>query len=421
MIRKFYFKHLTLIIVLFINSSTLFGQLTNIDSLEISIDKIVQEGLTKKAFPGTQVLIAKDGITLLSKSYGFHTYDSIRQVKNGDLYDLASITKVSSGLPILMKLFGEGKIDLNDRLVKYAPWFEGSNKSNLEIREILAHQAGLEPYIIYWLKTLNKNGKFYRKTFKKNGNKRFTIKITDQLFLHRKYKERMMGYIKDSPVEKNPKYKYSGLFFQILPDIIEAITGENFEEYLQDEIFNPIGINKMVYQPANKFPASQIIPTEYDSLFRKQLVHGTVHDEAAAMLDGISCNAGLFSNAEDLAKLFQLYLDDGVYEGKTIIDSAAIYEFTKCQYCKTGNRRGLGFDKPLIEYIAGKSHVAEAASPDSYGHSGFTGTFVWADPESDILVIFLSNRVYPSRKNRELYRLDIRPRIQTEVYRYLEN
>jgi len=402
-------------------SLQLLAQLDSSHKLIQSIDSIIEEGLVHKAFPGAQLYISHLGKSLISKSYGYHTYDSIRNVRPTDFYDLASITKVSTGLPILMKLFGEGKLDLDNPLSNYFHQFSNSNKESLTIRNILSHQSGLQPYIVYWAKHKKRNGELKRNVFRDKRSKKFSIEITENLFLKKNYQKKLIKYIKATELDNNPSYKYSGLFFQILPNIIENITGQQFENYLKKEIYEPLGIKNLMYNPTKYVKLNQIVPTEYDSTFRKQLVHGKVHDEAAAMLNGISCNAGLFGNAEELGKLFQFYLEYGVHQGIQLIDSTAIAEFTRCQFCPKGNRRGLGFDKPLIEYEAGKSHVAQAASSSSFGHSGFTGTFVWADPETDLVIVFLCNRVYPTRKNRELYKRDIRPRLQAKVYEYLGN
>jgi CubicO group peptidase (beta-lactamase class C family) len=226
----------------------------------------------------------------------------------------------------------------------------------------------------------------------------------------------MVKAICKSPVKTEKTYRYSGLIFLLMPEIIERITGEDFETYLYENIYNLIGAKGLTYNPLSKYSIEEIIPTELDTFFRNQLIHGRVHDEAAAMLEGVSCNAGLFGKAEDLAKLFQLYLNNGNWNGKQIIASESVHEFTKCQYCETENRRGLGFDKPPIEYEWGQSYVAESASPESFGHSGFTGTFVWADPKEDLILIFLSNRVHPTRENRKLYSLDIRPSLHQAIY-----
>lgn len=403
---------LSLFFWLSINCQTAF----DFSLLEKNIDSIVQEGIDSQAYPGAQFLVAKEGEIILFKTYGHHTFERKRTVNKGDLYDLASISKVTTGLPILMELYGEGKFNLDAPLKDYFPKFKNSNKGELIIREILAHQAQLQPYIVYWAKTIKENGKFKSRTFKNKPSNRFTIYITDHLYLHKKYKKRMYKYIKKSPLEEIKEYKYSGLFFLLLPDIISDLTGENFETYLYKNIYQPIGANGLTYNPLNKYSLAQIVPTEMDTFFRKKQIHGTVHDEAAAMLEGISCNAGLFGNAEDLFKLFQLYLNNEKYRDEEIIPENAVKEFTRCQFCDSGNRRGLGFDKPPLEYVEGESYVAKDASPESFGHSGFTGTFVWADPKNSTVVVFLSNRVYPTRENRKLYTMNIRPRLHQAVY-----
>jgi CubicO group peptidase (beta-lactamase class C family) len=384
--------------------------------LEKNIDSIVQEGIDSQAYPGAQVLVAQEGKIILFKTYGHHTFERKTPVNKGDLYDLASISKVTTGLPILMKLYGEGKFNLDAPLKNYFPKFKNSNKGELIIGEILAHQSQLQPYIVYWAKTIKENGKFKSRTFKNKYSNRFPIYITDNLFLHKKYKKRIYKYIKKSPLEEIKEYKYSGLFFLLLPEIISDLTGEDFETYLYKNIYQPIGATNLTYNPLNKYSLAQIVPTERDTFFRKKQIHGTVHDEAAAMLGGVSCNAGLFGNAEDLFKLFQLYLNNGKYRDEEIIPQKAVKEFTRCQFCESGNRRGLGFDKPPLEFVEGESYVAKDASPDSFGHSGFTGTFVWADPKNSTVVVFLSNRVYPTRENRKLYTMNIRPRLHQAVY-----
>ncbi len=404
----------------FLIPTTANGQSTQkLATMEAGIDSIVVEGLNAKAYPGAQVLVAYQGKTIFSKSYGFHTYDSLRSVDNAHLYDLASITKVSTGLPLLMQELGRGNLDIEAPLENYFPKFKNSAIGAQRIKNILSHQAGLKPYIVYYQKERKKNGEYKKRFFRDAYSNKYSIRITDALFLNKKYKNRIHKYIRKAPVVNNPSYKYSGLFFLLLPDIIERITRESYPIVLYKSIYEKIGADRLCYNPTERFLLEQIVPTEFDSTFRNQLVHGTVHDEAAAMLSGVSCNAGLFGNAESLAKLFQLYLDNGQYNGEMIIDSAAVSTFTSRHFEEDENRRGLGFDKPLLKYKAGASHVAEKVSPESFGHGGFTGTFVWADPTNDILMVFLSNRVYPSRENRKVYQMDIRPRIQGVIYNHL--
>lgn len=339
------------------------------------IESIVQEGLDSMAFPGAQVLVAKSGNVIYEKNFGFHTYDHQQAVRSEDVYDLASVTKVTTAVPALMRMQDDGLFDIDAKLSDYFPDFKGSNKANLYFRSILAHNAQLQPYIVFWKKAQKSNGKYRGRTFKSAPHKNYPIKITDNLYLHKKYKTKMMKFIKESPLNKEPGYVYSGLSFLMYPDLVKAKTGKQFDQYLYQTFYRKIGATNLLFDPSKRLSTDNIIPTEKDDFFRNQLVKGTVHDEAAAMLSGISGNAGLFGNASDLTKLLQLYLNGGSYGGAQFIEKSTIQEFTQCQFCDDGNRRGLGFDKPMIEYDETKSYIAKSASKYSYGHSGFTGTF----------------------------------------------
>lgn len=387
--------------------------------LNKGISAIAQTAIDSGAFPGCQVLVVKDQKVIFHEAWGHHTYAQKQIVQKSDIYDFASLTKITSALPALMKLQGEGKLKLDDPLKVYFPKFEKTNKADLSIRSILAHQAKLKPWIPYWRTTIKKNGKYKWRTFKKRQSRRFPIKITDQLYLHRNYKKKIYRAIKKSPLNDQSAYVYSGLAFYLWPEIVSDLVNEDFETYLKKTFYQPLGASTITYNPDQHFSLDRIIPTENDTFFRKVQIHGKVHDEGAIMMGGVSANAGLFGNANDLAKLMQLYLNEGTYGGQRFIDSTAVREFTRCQYCESGNRRGLGFDKPLIEYHPQKSSVAKAASPASYGHSGYTGTFVWVDPAQQLIYIFFSNRVYPTRENRKIYQLNIRPRIHEVIYEAL--
>lgn len=388
----------------------------NSTSLHQKMDAIIQEGLDSMAFPGAQVLVAKGGQVVYQKNFGFHTYDKVQKVESHNVYDLASVTKVTTAVPALMRMQDDGLFDVDAKLMDYFPDFKGSNKANLYFRSILAHNARLQPYIVFWQKAKKKNGKYRGRTFKNRAHKNYPIKLTDNLYLHKKYKGKMMDLVKKSPLNKEPGYVYSGLTFLMYPDLVKTKTGKRLDQYLYTTFYKKIGANNLVFNPLERIDAKNIIPTEEDDFFRKRLVQGTVHDEAAAMLSGLSSNAGLFGNASDLAKLLQLYLNKGSYGGEQFIEPSTMQEFTQCQFCEEGNRRGLGFDKPLIDYDEKQSYVAKSASKYSYGHSGFTGTFFWLDPAEDLMVIFLSNRVYPTRNNRKLYSLNIRPRLHQAAY-----
>lgn len=398
-------------------------EMVNMDGalLNNKIDSIVNFSIEKGAFPGAQILVAKIGKVIFHKSYGFHTYEKVNKVELNDIYDFASVSKITTALPALMKLHGEGKFKLDQPFKTYFPKFKKSNKADLTYREILAHQAGLRPWIPYWKNTIKENGKFKRRTFKNNYSRRYNVKVTDQLYLHRKYKKKIYKAIYDTPVSSEKKYKYSGLVFYLFPEIIKDLTQTDFESYLKSTFYEPLGAMSLTYNPLRFFPKEQIIQTERDTFFRKIQIHGTVHDEGAIMMGGVSANAGLFGNANDLAKLMQMYLNEGTYGGKRFIAKESIQEFTKYQYPENENRRGLGFDKPLLEYDPIKSSVAKDASPSSYGHSGYTGTFVWVDPDEELIYIFFSNRVFPTRNNRKIYQLNIRPSIHQVIYDAIKN
>ena len=381
------------------------------------IDTLVTEAIKEKAIPGAVVLVAKDGKIIYNKAFGHHTYDSLQQVKTDDLYDLASLTKVSASLPALMKLHSEGKINLDDPISKYIKVFRRKGKRDITFREALTHQAGLKAWIPFWKNTVKKNGKFKWFTFKTDSSKRFPYKVADNLYLNRNYYKKIFKAIRKSPVDKEQGYVYSDLSFYTYPILVQELTGQSFISYLNENFYSPLGANTLTFNPFLEFGKDEIVPTEYDSLFRKNLIHGKVHDEGAAMLNGISGHAGLFGNANDLAKLMQMYLEYGHYGGRQYIDSATIAEFTRCQFCdgETKSRRAIGFDRPNDPYIE-NGNTARDASLKSYGHTGFTGTMAWVDPEHNLIYIFFSNRVYPTRENTKLYKLNTRTDIQQVLY-----
>ena len=384
--------------------------------LDDSISAIVEAGIRAHAYPGAQVLVAKDGKIVFHRAYGYHTYDSLQAVSTSDIYDFASVTKVTSTLPALMKLYGEGRFDLDAPLKRYLKFFKKSDKADVTCRQFLAHNGRLKPSIVFWRAAKNEDGAWKKRSFRDHSSRRYPIWITDSLFLFKKYKKQVFKGIRNLPLNEQSGYVYSDLSFILYPAVVEKLTGQPLEAYLKKTFYEPLGAYTLTYNPLKYFPAERIVPTERDTFFRKKQVHGTVHDETAAMLGGVSGHAGLFGSAEDLAKLVQLYLNGGEYGGQRFISAAAVREFTRCQFCEEGNRRGLGFDKPLIEYDPAESYVAKDASPASFGHSGYTGTFFWADPEYNLQVIFFSNRVYPDRSSRGLYDLNIRPRVHQAVY-----
>ncbi len=386
--------------------------------LEEKIDSIVNIGLTAKAFPGCEVMVARKGMVVFHKTYGYHDYDSRISVNEDDLFDLASVTKVSSTLAGLMLLDTENKFSPDETLGSYLPFYKNSNKEDLLMADILSHQAGLSSWIPFWKETVKKNGEFKKNIFSYKSSEKYPLEVAQWLFINDNYRKKIFNEIKKSPLGEK-KYLYSDLAFIISPEIIEKLTGEKWYEYVTSNIYHKLGAYDICFNPWMKYPLSRIVPTEYDSLFRKQQLHGTVHDEGAAMLGGVSGHAGLFSTANDLMKLMELYRRMGSYGGEQIIGKEVLEQYTKVQYPENDNRRGLGFDKPLLnntELPDKEAYPTKGASPASFGHTGYTGTMVWIDPEYETTFIFLSNRVNPTRNNNLLSELNIRGNILQAVY-----
>jgi len=384
------------------------------------MDAYVRLAISKRATPGCQVLAAKDGKVIWDKAYGHHTYDSMRAVTQDDMYDLASITKVAAATTALMKLYEEGKFDLDANLGDYIAYFKCGDKDEMTFREILAHQAGFKSWIPYWKRTIKKNGKFKWFTFKRDSSKRFPVKVADDLYLHRRFTKKIYRMIRKSDLQER-EYVYSGLSFYLFPEIIRELSGMPFEEYLAKHFYQPLGAYSLMFNPWKQVDLNRMVPTEYDSVFRKELLHGRVHDEGAAMMGGLSTNAGLFSTANDLAKLAQMWCNYGEYGGKRYLKTSTVREFTACQFCdEHGNRRGLGFDRPL-KFPHENGNTAQSVSQSSFGHSGFTGTMVWADPAYNIVYVFLSNRVYPTRDNKKLFQFNTRTNVQEVIYEAIQN
>lgn len=389
--------------------------------LSREIERIITQAIDSMAFPGAEILLAKDGIVFYRGSFGYHTYDSLRAVQDTDIYDLASVTKVTAATLALMKLYEEGKFDIDQTFGYYFPKIAKGEKADLGIREILAHQAGLKAWVPYWSESQRRNGKWRWNTVKTDSSRRFPTRLEGtNLFLHKNFKEKKIyKMISKTDVNDEKKYLYSGLFFYLVPELVERLSGVPFDQYLYNNFYQPIGAETLGFKPTDRFPMDRIVPTENDTFFRQTQLHGPVHDEGAAMMLGVSGNAGLFSNAMDLAKVYQMLLDDGKYGTEQYLKPETVHEFTRVQFPENDNRRGLGFDKPLLEYDAALSSVAKDSSPASFGHTGYTGTLVWADPVNDLLFVFLSNRVYPTRNNSKIYNLNVRPNIHNLVYELL--
>ncbi len=378
------------------------------------IDSLALGGIRAKAYPGCEILLAKNGKVFYDKAFGNPRYEDTVKVTPSSLYDLASVTKVAATTLAIMKLYDEGKISLEDSLGKYLPMLRGSNKASMLIRDIMAHQAGLQDWIPFYKATLV-NGQPDPALYAAEESDDFPVRVAYHLYIRRNYSDTIFKRIANSPLRETREYKYSDLGFFLLRLVVERISGQLFDKYLDAVFYKPLGLKTMGFNPRNRFSLSVIIPTEYDTGFRKQLVWGDVHDPGAAMLGGISGHAGLFSNAADLAVILQMLLQDGTYGGKQYLSPATIREFTRVQFAGKGNRRGAGFDKPLLNFTP-DGPVCRGASPVSFGHSGFTGTYIWADPENGLIYIFLSNRVYPSAANQKLSEMNLRTNIHQAVY-----
>jgi beta-N-acetylhexosaminidase len=395
----------------------------NSEKLNGRIDSIVNNALMQKAFPGCNVLIAKDGKVIFQKAYGFHTYENRIPASLDDIYDLASVSKVTGALPGIMKLNEEGKYLLDEPFSTYwSDWrrrfLHPSNKSDITVREMLAHQSGLVPFLPFWKKSLSGKS-LSHKLYSTEQGYPYDLEVAPGLYLNSKFKNSVYNDIRKSPLRNRGKYVYSDLSFIIAPEVIAKLSGMKFTDYLDKNFYRPLGATTVTYNPSRKFSDDQVVPTEYDTIYRKRLVHGSVHDEASAVLGGIAGNAGLFASANDLAKMVQMYVQFGTYGGKQYLKRSTIEEFNRVQFPQTNNRRGLGFDKPLIDnqkFDKEKAYPCLGASPQSFGHFGFTGTFFWADPTNGLIYIFLSNRVYPTRSSDKISILNVRTEILQVMY-----
>ena len=387
--------------------------------LQFDIDSIVNNAIQEKAFPGCIVYASLDGEPLINTTYGHHTYDSLRLVSATDLYDLASLTKVMGATLALMKLYEAGKLDLDAPLKDYVDGLGWRKIRNVTIRECLAHQAGLKSWIKYYEEIQKKDGSFKRKTIAKTQSVEYPYRIGERMYLHQNFYKKIKKLIKKAPLNREQGYVYSGLFYYLVPEIVENLSGEKYSIFLK-RIYDQAGIDDLLFNPLDHYPQEKIVPTEIDSFFRYQPIHGMVHDEGAILMKGVSGNAGLFGDIESVAKLWEMFLSKGSVDSTQVVAPSTINLFTSYQYPSMNNRRGLGFDKPLLEYDPVISSIARSSSVWSFGHTGYTGTLVWADPKYDLLFVFLSNRVYPTREQKAIYQLNVRPEIHQRIYDYLE-
>jgi CubicO group peptidase (beta-lactamase class C family) len=368
------------------------------------IDSLINSSITLKNFPGAQLFVKYKDSIIINKSYGFHTYDSIIKVDNKHLYDLASLTKVLASTFSLMKLYDENKLELNDKISDYFPELKRSNKKHTTIFESLSHTSGWVPYISHQNFIKKRNGDLKRSIVRNKIHKRFSVQMNNNLFLKNSYSKKLFKRIRKSKLNTVNAYDYSGLFFFYVPKLIHKVTGLNFENYFYNTFINKKEIT-LLFNPTNVFSKKIIVPSEYDSIFRQELVHGFVHDEAASFMGGISGNAGLFGNAQSVGSLLNF-----LGPNSTMFKQATVHKFTSYAFKNSKIRRGLGFDKPYSNDEYGE-YPNKNLSKDSFGHTGFTGTMFWVDPEKKLTIVFLTNRVYPSRENQSFYENNVRSKL----------
>lgn len=381
------------------------------------VDRLVKKGLDSLMFPGAQVLVARKGKIIYNKSFGKPTYDSDQKVSNDNVYDLASLTKILSTLPMIMRMEEEGKIKLNNTFQELVPEYADSELKDVTVLKSLSHYGRLPAWIAFYVDTLNKNRKPSEEFYRNQSQPGFTTKVSDGLYLTDAYRDSIYNRIGRQELKSN-RYRYSDVAYYVFKKYIEETYKKPLDILTSDFLYKSLGANNTTFNAAEKFEESRIVPSEIDTYFRHQTVRGYVHDMGAAMQGGVGGHAGLFSNANDVAKIMQMYLQGGYYGGERYLRERTIKKFNTCYFCDKDVRRGVGFDKPQLEE---KGPTCGCVSRKSFGHSGFTGTYTWADPEEELVYVFLSNRTFPSARNNLLVRSGLRTRIQQAIYDSLIN
>jgi len=383
----------------------------------VVIDSIAQDAIAKGATPGEVVLIAKDGKIVFYKTYGNYEYGKDEPVNKESIYDMASVTKICATTISVMKLYDEGKLDLKKKLGDYLPWVKGTNKENLTIENILLHQAGLVSYIPFYKETLEADGTPSTKYFTKTKNDSFGIRVANNMYMRNDWRDTLYKRILESRLGRANRYVYSDNDFIFLGKIVEAISGKPLNDFAEEKFYRPMGLTTTGFKPTEQYSLNRIVPTEQEKQFRLQLLRGDVHDPGAAMFGGVAGHAGLFSNAYDLAIIMQMLLNGGAINGKRYLQKETIDLFTA--YHSRFSRRGYGFDKPEKDNkVRNDPYPSLSVSPRTFGHTGYTGTCVWADPKYNLVFVFLSNRVNPDGgENTKLYRMNVRTNIQEAIYK----
>ncbi|TDS13416.1 beta-glucosidase-like glycosyl hydrolase [Maribacter caenipelagi] len=376
------------------------------------IDELMSHGLDSLMFPGAQVLVARKGKVIYQKSFGKPTYDSNEKITNDYIYDLASLTKILSTLPMVMKMEEEGRIGLNNTFEELVPNYSNTEIKNVTVLKALSHYGRLPAWIPFYINTLDENKKPSGEFYRNSPLPGFSTKVYDNLYLADAYKDSIYNRIGRQDLKSN-RYRYSDVPYYVMKKVVEESYGQRLDGLTNNFLYNRIGANHTSYNPLEKFDKNRIVPSEEDNYYRYGTVQGYVHDMGAAMQAGVGGHAGLFSNSNDIAKIMQMYLQDGYYGGTKFFDSRTVKKFNTCYFCDNNVRRGVGFDKPQLQH---SGPTCGCVSRKSFGHSGFTGTYTWADPEEEIVYVFLSNRTYPSASNTLLVKSGLRTRIQQAIY-----
>lgn len=384
-----------------------------------AVDSIVYDAIDQKVFPGAQIVVIKDGKIIVNRAYGTQIYESYNPLKTNDLFDLASLTKVLGTTMMAMKLNDDKIINPDKKLSSYNSKIRKSNKKEYTIRDIMAHQARMQSFIPFHTKFNTDTTKPLSEMLARHYSLNYHHRIADGLYAREDMPEFIIDSIIESDLLVTKGYKYSDLGFILLANTFENLVDQPLNTYLRENFYDKLGLPTMGFHPLERFSIDRIVPTEFDRSFRRQLVHGDVHDQTAALMGGVAGHAGLFSSALDVGIILQMLLDNGTYGGERFIDSATVAEFTGYQFPSRHNRRGAGFDKPPLN-PDDPSPACPSVSPSSYGHSGFTGTYFWVDPAEKLIYVFLSNRVYPDVENTKLAKLNIRTNIHELIYKAIK-
>ncbi len=382
------------------------------------IDSLATGAVKHKMTPGLQMVIARKGRVFYHKNFGYHTYSKKQKVSDEDVYDLASLTKILASLPMVMELQEKGILSMHTRLKDILPELRDTNKADITLKEMLSHYARLKPWIPFYISTIDEEThKASPKYFKANKTGDYSVEVAESFYMRQDIQDSIYKVIANSDLRTKQEYKYSDLPYYFLKRFIERAYASSLDYLSQEHLYKTIGANRTGYLPLKRIEKSNIIPTELDDYWREQKIQGYVHDQGAAMQGGIGGHAGLFSNANDVAKIMQMYLNGGYYGGKNYFKKETIDAFNTCYYCDEDVRRGVGFDKPQLEEVG---PTCGCISMNSFGHTGFTGTYAWADPDEEIIYVFLSNRTFPDATNRKLITEDIRTKIQAAIYQAIE-